>query len=139
MPFDELYQGLQAIADDQFPRRCATCGKVFRSLADYLFAETRALPGSSGLRAGEDDHGHSVVYLFRNCTCGSTLLDSFKERRDQSPAGRRRRRRFGELIQLLAGAGIDLAIARRELLKLLSGSRSEYLEQRGFRIRPRTA
>jgi hypothetical protein len=133
----ELFRGLQAIADDQFPRTCSTCGQVFQGPADLLGAGTSAPDGRSGLRPGEDDQGRRVVYLFRNCRCGSTLLESFKDRRDQSPAGQRRRKKFGELLELLARAGVKPERGRIELLKLLAGERSEYLEGLNIHIRPR--
>ncbi|MCK9987662.1 MAG: hypothetical protein AzoDbin1_04134, partial [Azoarcus sp.] len=41
--------------------------------------------------------GQVIVELFRNCVCGSTLMDCFRDRRDTSEAGLRRRARFGEL------------------------------------------
>jgi hypothetical protein len=134
---ESLYEGLQAISDDQFPRTCSTCGRVFSSPAELVAAGTQAPTGNSGLRAGEDDGGQRVVYLFRNCACGSTLLDSFRDRRDTSPAGLRRRQRFGKLIELLGKSGVRADVARVELLKLLAGERSERLERLGIRIRPR--
>jgi hypothetical protein len=132
-----LYEGLQAISDDQFPKTCSTCGRVFSSPADLVAEGTQAPTGHSGLRSGEDDGGQRVVYLFRNCSCGSTLLDSFRDRRDRSPAGLRRRERFGKLIDLLGRSGVRADLARVELLRLLAGERSECLERLGIRIRPR--
>lgn len=132
-----LYAGLRALAADTFPKTCPCCGRSFATAEDFLYRGTCRVPLHSGLRAARDEAERPVVELFRNCPCGSTLLATFRERRDLSPAGRRRRARFGRLLAVLERAGIDRDSARRELLALLHGGRSPYLERRGIRFAQR--
>ena len=122
-----LLAGLRALAESSFPKRCGTCGKVFHDVADYVTQTASVAADKSGLKQSRDDDGQPIVELFRNCTCGSTLMDFFSDRRDLSSAGERRRRRFDELIQLLIGRDLDRAVARAELLKVARGQPSEIL------------
>lgn len=122
-----LLAGLRALAASSFPKRCGTCGKVFQDVADYVTQTASIAADKSGLKQSRDDDGQPIVELFRNCTCGSTLMDFFSDRRDLSSAGEQRRRRFHELIQLLVGRGLDRAVARTELLKAARGQPSEIL------------
>lgn len=124
---DALYAGLRELVEEAFPRRCASCGREYASLQAWL-AETRALPRGSGLKAGMDDGGAAVVDLFRNCVCGSTLMESFGDRRDTSPAGEARRRAFARLQEALMRHGLDAGEARRELIAARNGALSERLQ-----------
>lgn len=123
-PDDDLYRGLRALVASAFPKQCRNCGRSFADVGQFL-RETVAMEGHSGLKelVGEEE-GETVVALFRNCPCGSTLMGEFGERRDRSAAGRAFRRRFEELVVLLARRGISHAGARTELLKLLRGEPS---------------
>ena len=123
-----LFQGLNAISQDSFPRKCKCCNREFNSMEEFL-AETCAVGESSGLKGSLDDEDEPIVELFRNCSCGSTLLEFCSSRRDNSPAGNRRRERFGELMVLLESNGIDESLARQELLKMLRGEKSELIEK----------
>lgn len=124
---DELYAGLEEIAAGAFPKRCAVCGRSYACVEDYVAQTGRVGNGRSGLKQSRDDEGHVVVELYRNCVCGSTLMDCFNDRRDNSEAGRRRRARFAELVASLASRGLDPDTARIELLKVLKGERSSIL------------
>lgn len=127
-PDDEaLYAGLQAIAAGAFPKRCATCGRMYQDVDDYVRQTGRVANGRSGLKQSFDDDGHAIVELFRNCVCGSTLMDCFNDRRDTSGAGLRRRTRFGELIDSLVVRGLERELARTELIKVLRGGQSTIL------------
>jgi len=124
---DELFRGLEALERTAFPRTCATCGRVYASAAEFL-NETQAVSnGKSGLKQGTHDDGSHIVEVFRNCVCGSTLMDVFGNRRDSSEAGTRRRKRFDELVAFLVSEGLDPLVARAELLKVMRGGRSEVL------------
>jgi hypothetical protein len=57
-------------------------------------------------------------------------MDSFNDRRDNSEAGRKRRARFGELVESLAAKGLEREVARNELLKILHGEKSTMLRAR---------
>jgi hypothetical protein len=127
----DIYAGLKAFSSDSFPKRCSRCGRKFHD-ADQFLRETRGLGHSTGLRESQDDDDRTMVELFRNCPCGSTLMECFGDRRDMSEAGIRRREKFRELMQLLVDDGMDREEARVELLKVLRGGRSEILRARGI-------
>ncbi len=69
-----------------------------------------------------------IVNLFRNCTCGSTLMDEFNNRRDLSPGGLKRREKFGALMDRLVEGGMEMETARTELLKVMRGEGSKVLK-----------
>lgn len=124
---DTLFQGLNALEEASFPRTCTTCGRVYETAEQYL-RETGNVSGrKSGLKESLDDNGQSCVEVFRNCVCGSTLMNVFSNRRDTTEAGLRRRQRFNELIDFLVASGLAIEVARRELLIVMRGGRSEIL------------
>ena len=123
-----LFAGLTALAKSSFPKRCNTCGRDYPNV-DSFIAETEALQGHSGLKAAMDDEGDSMVELFRNCVCGSTLLDFFNDRRDLTDEGARRRANFGEVLGYLEARGIPHHQARLELLKVMQGENSQVLSE----------
>lgn len=129
-----LFADLQALANTAFPKRCNTCGRVFHTPEEFV-RETESIHGVSGFKSSCDDDGRPVVELFRNCPCGSTLMDAFRDRRDTSEVGMRRRAKFGELMDRLEARGLSRDVARAELLKVLRGEGSELLAQAtGFKI-----
>lgn len=89
--------------------------------------QTGRILGRSGLKQSFDDDGRVIVELFRNCVCGSTMMDSFNNRRETSREGTLRRERFSELIELLLGEGMTRDVAHFELLKVLRGEQSDIL------------
>ncbi len=121
-----LYKALQALSNLSFPKECATCGKRYETVDEFVF-ETQALKKSSGLKE-EEEGGQIIVELFRNCICGSTLMDEFRNRRDLSLAGIKRREKFGELLDRLIDLGISYETARRELIKVMHGGGSPLLK-----------
>jgi len=123
---ETLYAGLQEIASGAFPKSCACCGRQFATVENYVHQTGRVF-GRSGLKQTLDDDGHVVVELFRNCVCGSTLMDCFSNRRETSSEGARRRQRFSELIDLLIGEGLARDFAQVELIKVLRGEHSDIL------------
>lgn len=127
-PDDEtLFANLQTLVDSTFPKRCGNCGRNYATAAEFCAATSALSPDRSGLKQTYDDDGKPIVELFRNCVCGSTLMGDFHNRRDLSAAGSKRRQRFDELLRLLQERGIDGAVARRELLKLMRGQKSELI------------
>ncbi len=132
---EELYRGLQAIADDSFPRTCPRCGKVFNSADDFLVRETKGLHNSTGLRSSHDDEeNQTVVEVYRNCPCGSTMVEFFRERRDMSEVGIRRRERFDKLLEILLRRKIPREEARQALLLAMRGQSSKILENLGLKF-----
>ena len=137
--FDEktneaLYKGLKALSESSFPKRCAMCGKTFESLESFI-QETESIKGHTGLKKGQDDEDRDIVQLFRNCTCGSTLMDCFNDRRDLSESGLKRRALFEKLLNMLTAKGLEVSVARGELLRLMRGETSPILEKMGIKTR----
>jgi len=94
-----------------FPKKCATCGKRYETVDEFI-VKTEALRNSTGLKEDLDDDDEIIVELFRNCVCGSTLMDEFNNRRNLSPGGLKRREKFGELLSRLKKAGFPEETAR---------------------------
>lgn len=128
LEFDkELFKGLKELAEAAFPKHCKSCGRTFQTAAEFVAQTVPVRAGKSGLKKSVDDDGNSIVELFRNCVCGSTLMDFFSDRRDLSDAGLARRNKFGELLDHLIEKGFDRLVARAELLKVLRGEKSDIL------------
>lgn len=73
----EILSGLRELKASAFPKRCACCAREYASAAEFISA-TQALQSTcGGLKPGEDDDGYPIIELFRNCACGSTLMESF--------------------------------------------------------------
>ena len=121
-----IYKGLQALSNSSFPKKCAMCGKRYETVDEYLL-ETQAIRQSSGLKESFDDDDNPTVEVFRNCVGGSTLMDVFNNRRDLSPVGLNRRKKFAELLDRLTNAGFSAETAREELLKIMRGESSQLL------------
>ena len=132
----ELFKGLKALSDATFPKRCAACGMEYTTVEDYI-RDTEDISGQSGLKKGYDDDDKPIVELFRNCPCGSTLMDCFSDRRDLSEAGLKRRKLFGQLMEMLTSKGLEENVARTELKKILRGKPSAVLEKLGVNIQRR--
>ena len=130
---DSLYQGLNALAATAFPKRCRTCGRIYHNVDEFI-AETRLLnPQQSGLKSSQEEDGTHIVELFRNCPCGSTLMDVFNNRRDVSENGIKRRNNFDKLMTTVETQyGVDQETARNELLKIMRGEISDIIKN----IRP---
>lgn len=124
------------MSDASFPKRCAFCGREYATVEAYV-QETEDVAGQSGLKKGYDDDDRPIVELFRNCVCGSTLMDCFSDRRDISESGLERRKQFGKLMEMLTSKGMAGQVAKDELFKLLRGERSAVLEKLGINTRIR--
>ncbi|MDX2080425.1 MAG: hypothetical protein SFU53_06540 [Terrimicrobiaceae bacterium] len=102
--------------------RCPSCGTLYRSLSDFVArttAPTNHAPHSTS---------NGTVSVFRKCSCGHEFGPSAVDLRDRSPAGLRRRQRFGELLLSLESAGLTRDEARRHLLLTLKLWRNERFE-----------
>ena len=124
---DDLYSELQALSNMSFPKVCATCGKRYENVKQFV-SQTEAISELSGLKEDLDDDDKVIVKLFRNCTCGSTLMDAFNNRRNLSAVGTKRREKFEEVLDRLVKAGSETETARVELLKVIRGKGSKLLK-----------
>jgi len=124
---NDIFSGLKALSESAFPKVCKSCGKKYETAEEYLH-ETQTISGvKSGLKAAEEDDGMLIIEAFRNCSCGSTLMDYFSDRRDTSEHGLKRRERFANLLTKLERKGIEISVARDELIKVVRGQHSEIL------------
>lgn len=133
---DQILKGLRELSKTAFPRKCSTCGRVFYSFGEFI-NETKQLDWRSGLieNSGCPDDGDApIVELYRNCICGSTLMEFLGNRRDTSGNGRRRRAIFGKLVDVLVEKGLSKEDARKELLLVLQFDKSPLLESMGIKI-----
>ena len=121
---DEFYAGLRDLDECSFPKTCNMCGRTYGSANDFV-TKTEGVQHPSGLSEMSFRDKIPFVGLFRNCLCGSTIVGTFKDRRDTSKKGIRARQRFGKLLDMLVEAGLDADIAREELKKLLRGEESK--------------
>jgi len=78
--------------------------------------DTQSLSHGTGLMSYDIGGDGQQVGLFRNCTCGTTIMAFCHDRRDLSPSGDKRRRLFGELMNRLVDAGASAETARQRLL-----------------------
>ncbi|MFZ2161585.1 MAG: hypothetical protein WAW02_05155 [Sideroxyarcus sp.] len=124
---EDIYTGLRQLADSAFPKRCKLCGREYQNSAEFLAATQPVRTNSSGLKQSHDDDGHEIVELFRNCVCGSTLLESYWNRRDLTDAGIMRRKRFQDMVGKLVATGCPAETAHSELLKFVRGQPNELL------------
>jgi len=125
---EDLLQGLTALAESAFPKRCANCGKIYHTVEDYV-RETEALAGNKGIKAIDDEEeDENFLELYRNCTCGSTLMDYFQDRRDTTDRGLKRRQAFGQVLDYLIEKGLDPVESRRELMKLIRREPTTFFE-----------
>jgi transcriptional accessory protein Tex/SPT6 len=127
-----LFEGLNLLAQSAFPKKCKTCGRLFETAEQFLEETEDIRESVTGLKQSRDDEGAIIVEAFRNCPCGSTLMDFFNDRRDQSRAGDARRKKFNDLLEFLLENDLEREMARNELLKVMRGEKSEILA----RIRP---
>ncbi len=116
----ELFKGLIALEEASFPKKCATCGKVYNNAEDYC-SQTERVMGSEGLKFVDCEFDGRLLEVFRNCTCGSTLLECFQDRRQNEA----RRELFGQLMLTLVEQGYDRDQARHELLQFMHGKPCE--------------
>jgi len=125
---NDYLKGLTAFIEDSFPKTCATCGTTYQTAAQFL-TETEGLPNKrSSLKEALEEDGSIIVEVFRNCPCGSTLMDEFNSRRDDSLQGKDKRDKFEQLIMALLKQQVPIEIARIEIHKLFEGKKTEALD-----------
>lgn len=124
---NDLFKGLKALAASAFPKSCACCGRTYKTAEEFIKATEKIPTATSSLKSSIEDDGSTVVEVFRNCPCGSTLMDEFGDRRDMSDKGNGRRAHFNRMMDYLETKGIAREVARIELLKVLRGEKSKLL------------
>ena len=132
----DLFKDLKVLSAASFPKRCAMCGQTYASAEEFL-QKTESIVGHSGIKQSLDDDDKDIVQVFRNCACGSTLMDCFSNRRDVSETGLKRRALFDKLMDMLVAKGLAADVARMELLALMRGEKSVVLEKMGIKTQIR--
>lgn len=132
-----IYEGLLALLQNEFPKTCPKCGRVFPTLESFV-DETAVVPDGTGLMGYDTGYRFQQVAMVRNCSCGTSMATFCCDRRDCSENGMRRRAMFDGLLQQLQSRGIDAVLAREQLLAFLRGERSAILESLGVFARPRS-
>ena len=122
-----LYDDLQIVNEASFPKKCSNCGKRYNNINEYI-NNTNAIRNNTGLKASWDEEENTIVELFRNCSCGSTIMEFFKDRRNSSRRGDNRRELFQTFLDVLTSKGISLEVARVELLKVIHGEESNIID-----------
>ncbi len=126
---EAIYTGLQALAKSAFPKRCRNCGRLYHDAESFIAETKRLKPNQSGLKSAQNDDGAMTVELFRNCPCGSTLMDVFNNRRDISENGIKRRNNFDRLMEMIQKQyKLDPDTARNELLNIMRGESSHIIK-----------
>ena len=115
----------QPLEQTAFPKVCKNCQKVYQNEMQFL-RETNAIPYvSTDTRAitpipgAMESENNIYLEVFRNCACGSTLMERFYSRRNLSEAGIERRIAFEVLLSALEVGGVERIEARRMLLAFL--------------------
>jgi len=125
---NNCFNGLSVIIESAFPKKCALCGKTYLTAEQFLI-ETHNMPnGRSSLKEALEDDGTSIVEVFRNCACGSTLMDEFSSRRDDSSSGNERRAKFDKLLILIQHHDVPVELARTEIRNLFKGQKSKTMD-----------
>ena len=124
----ELYQQLRPLVENPFTKECPTCGHIFQNFDEFI-SQTQTDLRSSGLVELVKTNSRAIVGLYRHCSCGEMLLVLCKGRRDTTEEGIRRRIAFGEILESLKAAGVDAAVARQELLKIVRGEESDLIKK----------
>lgn len=128
-PEEKWHTGLFALDDSSFPKKCANCGRVFETVLQY-FEETANVNSETGLRRVIEEDSSVIIEAFRNCPCGSTLMDNFIDRRDESADGDVvRRERFDRQKQSLIDAGLDADSAHKQVLEEFREEQGEFDEK----------
>lgn len=109
------------LLDELFPKQCHSCAKVYADELQFLSETTPVQHSPTSIRAVAQDDGSSDLYLevFRNCSCGSTLMEFFHSRRDLSEEGITRRQLFDSMLKILQESGQPRLQAREALLQHL--------------------
>lgn len=118
MPRDIQKHSLQSLSGQSFPKTCRTCGKVYASEFQF-FNETSLVPASDRTIREISDEDDIYLEVFRNCSCGSTLMEYFSSRRDLSEKGIRKRMLFETLLMALDHQGYEREYSRSLLLEFI--------------------
>lgn len=115
---NQILQGLSELADSPFPKECASCGKLYDSLDQFL----------NETQAGEEQNDQSgSVLISRLCQCQQPISVQFEDRRAKGELATKRRELFQHLLDVLTENGMPQGMAKAEIIKVMRGERSSLL------------
>ncbi len=126
---NSIYEGLLALLETEYPKICPRCEVVYPDLESFIDGTNPVAGGGTGLMGYDTGEPMQQVAMYRNCACGSTMATFCSDRRDNSPAGARRRMLFDKLLTQLQQNGVPVPTARQELLQFLRGKKSELIDR----------
>lgn len=102
-----------------FPIHCFSCGKEYHTLTDFIGLTTSVDKESAlvQIESGEEVQ----VKLVRLCSCGSEVIARFRDRRDTSKKGEKKRALFDRVQTQLMDEGVRKDEAHSEILNLIHG------------------
>jgi len=106
-----------------FPKTCVTCNAVYLNEIDFFQRTTPISNTATDIKVIKDDEENDAdifLEVFRNCACGSTLMELFHCRRDLSENGIRKRIIFETLLDGLVKIGHDRMAARTMILEFIA-------------------
>lgn len=112
-----------ALNPQAFPKTCGNCKRVYKDDISFLKETTSATSASSNIKVirGANVEGAEVfLEVFRNCRCGSTLMETFHCRRDLTELGIRKREIFDILLKGLKKSGYKVEDARMLILEFIA-------------------
>ncbi|MCB1614958.1 MAG: hypothetical protein KDI30_02985 [Pseudomonadales bacterium] len=114
---------MQCLTKEAFPKVCPTCHKVYSNELEF-FTETVALENTDreikaveGLE--ENQEPPEFIEVYRNCACGTTLMEWFHSRRNFSEKGIKQRLLFTLLQEGLISKGYSVDDARGLILDFM--------------------
>ena len=115
---ESVRKKLKSHYKEVFPKKCKSCGAVYRNIEQYLQATER-------LRKGDTIYDEAGLQEYRNCPCGSTLVLWTADRRDNSEYGQARRELFDSCMEKLKHISKEpedvLRAKLRKIFSVLSG------------------
>jgi hypothetical protein len=113
------YTGLKPLEASTFPKTCICCRRTYATFEGFL-ENTLPVRGTTGLSSEEIGSDSTVVLLFRDCPCHSTLLVLCEDRR--AATSPKFREAFHNLFEELCQEGMEEDAARLEAVRRLKQS-----------------
>ena len=73
-----FFDGLAALVEASFPKRCANCGAVYPDAHSFIADTLPISPDRTGLKQGVDERDLTIVEAFRNCANITSTVAIFR-------------------------------------------------------------
>lgn len=116
--------GIVRLSSAAFPKTCTNCFKVYEDELQFL-VETEAIPHTGrNIREVKGelayDEPEEFIEVYRNCCCGTTMMEYFHSRRNLSQEGIRQRVMFARIQDALIREGYEKEEARTLILDFMT-------------------